>query len=149
MEQIPVPSRPRPPVLALAVGVLGLVGAALTAVMSFLVATLGGLDGDGRGEWWVLALVAASVAQAWGAVRLLRRRGWLLLALASLPGMLPLLALAGLWSEYRQTPSPLELVAAAPVLTLALTLLPPVRSWATARSLPAGSDHGALTTSGA
>ena len=145
-QPAPASRRSAPGVTA---GVLGLVSAALSGFTAFLVVALGGLaqdDGSG-GRWWFLGVLGAAVAQGWGAVRLLRRRGWLLLALGSLPGLLPLLALFGVWLEYRQDPTLLEVVAAFPLLTIVLTLLPSVRRWSNGQV--AGSDAGALTTSGA
>ena len=150
MEQTSVPSGGRPPVPALAAGILGLVAAAVAAFGAFLIIALGGLEAeDGSGRWWALALLAVGIAQAVGAVLLLRRRGWVLLAVASLPGLLPLVALVGVWLEYRQDPSLLEVVAATPLVTLVLTLLPPVRRWASGRPAPSRADSGAVTTSGA
>ncbi len=131
MAQNTDPAARRPPALVLVAGGLGLVSAAVAALLAFFVLALGGLTADdGSGEWWILALVLAAVAQAWGAVRLLRRRGWRLLALASLPGLLPLAALVVVWMEYQQTLSLLEVVASLPVLTLVLILTAPVRRWA-------------------
>ena len=75
-------------------------------------------------------LPAPAVAQAWGAVRLLRRRGWLLLALGALPGVLPAVALIGVWLEYGEGLPTITALAAIPLLALVLTLLPPVRRWA-------------------
>jgi hypothetical protein len=129
MAQNTVPAPRRPPVLVLVAGVLGLVAAALAALAAFFVLALGGLAADdGSGVWWFLALLVAAVGQAWGAVRLLRRRGWLLLFLASLPGLLPLAALVVVWLEFRQL-SLLEAGASIPLLTLVLTVTPTVRRW--------------------
>ncbi len=140
MEQIRSPR----PVLAALTGVLGLAGAAVWAVMALLSLADGALTADsGLGALWVVVLGALAAVQGWGAVRLLRRRGWVLLALGSLPGVLPLLVLLVLWTEYRQELTSLDVLAPLPVLPLLLVLLPPVRRWArprpTGRPVPAGS----------
>ena len=130
-------SASRPPGLVLLTSVLGMAAAAVAALLAFFVVALGGLTADdGSGGWWVLGMVLAAVGQCWGAVCLLRRRGWRLLALASLPGMLPLAALVVVWTEYHQDPSLLEALASIPVLTLVLTLTPPVRRWAAPQQTP-------------
>ena len=123
----------RPPGPAVAAGVLGLASAAGTGFLALVVVGMGRMDDGGWavGGWALLLLVTAA-AQAWGAVRLLRRRGWLLLALSSLPGLLPLGAMVALRQEYQELePTPMDLVAAVPLLTLLVTLLPSVRRWAT------------------
>ena len=141
---------PRERVLAVVTGVLGLAGAAVWAVMALLHIADAGLNGDhGPDMLWVAIVVALAVAQGWGAVRLLRRRGWALLALGSLPGVLPVLVLGVLWTEYRQEMTSLDVLAALPALPLVLVLLPPVRRWATPRPPAARADHGAMTSSGA
>jgi hypothetical protein len=131
----------RRPALVLVTGVLGIVSAVVATLVAFLLIALGGLTADdGTGRWWTVGLVLAAAGQGWGAVRLLRRRGWRLLALASLPGMLPLAALVVVWMEYHQDPSLLEAIASIPVLTLVLTLTPPVRRWADPQ--PAAAEAG-------
>ena len=131
--------------LALVTGVLGLAGAAVWAGMALLLVAEGALTGDhGADAVWVVALAALGVTQGWGAVRVLRRRGWVLLALGSVPGVLPLMVLGALWTEYRQELTSLDVLAALPVLPLVLVLLPPVRRWAR----PGPAAHGALTGSG-
>ena len=92
VEQTTVPSRSRPPALAALAGVLGLLGAAGSGLLCLIVLGLGRMD-DGRWELggWAVVLLVAAMAQAWGAVRLLRHRGWALLALGSIPALLPLL----------------------------------------------------------
>ena len=147
MELTRTPSS-RPPALAVAAGVLGLAAAAVAVFGAFLLMALGGLQADnGEGRWWALVLLVVGAAQAWAAVRLLRRRGWLPLALASLPGLLPLAGLVVVWLEYRQDPTVLEAVAAIPLLTLVLTLTSPVRRWATPVEDPARADS-TVTPSG-
>lgn len=130
---------------AVAAAVLGLVTAAVAAVMALGLLGLGALTQDGyAGVLWLVGLLAAAVAQGWGAVRLLRRRGWLLLALGSLPGLLPAVALGGVWLEYREGLTVVGTLAALPVLTLVLTVLPRVRRWATPRRVvPEGTPAGA------
>ena len=138
-----------PPVLAVTAAVLGLVSAAVAAVMALGLVGLGALTQDGTSAvLWLGGLLAAAVAQGWGAVRLLRRRGWALLALGSLPGLLPAAALIGVWLEYREGLSTIAGLAAVPLLALLATLTPPVRRWAAPPSVP-GRDRGALTPSGA
>ena len=145
MEQIRSPR----PVLAGITGVLGLVGAAVWAVMAFTVVVDGALNGThGVDDVSVLVLLVLAVVQGWGAVRLLRRRGWGLLALGSAPGLLPLLVLLVLWTEYRQELTPVDVLAPLPVLPLVLLLLPPVRRWASPRRAQTPAGH-AVTTSGA
>ena len=141
MTQIQAVPRRRPPAPAVLAGVLGLVGASASALMSTALVGLGAMGGDGgEAGWWLAALVGATVAQAWGAVRLLRGRGWVLLAVGSLPGLLPGVALVGVWLEYRQGIGPLELLAAVPVVTFLLVLSPPVRHWATGHGTAAPAD---------
>jgi hypothetical protein len=121
----------RLPVPAVAAAVLGLVSAAVAGVMALGLVGLGALTQDGAAAvLWLAGLVLAAVAQAWGAVRLLRRRGWRLLALGSLPGVLPAVALVGVWLEYGEGLAIIGALAALPALALVLTLLPAVRRWA-------------------
>lgn len=144
-------SAPPGSVPAVTAGVLGLVSAAVSAVVGLLVFALGGLteDAGSAGRWWFLGLVAAAVAQAWGAVRLLRRRGWRLLALGSVPGLLPLVAMIAIWLEYRQDPTLLEVLAGLPLVTLLLLLPPSARRWADTRAVRAPAEDDAMTSSGA
>jgi hypothetical protein len=131
MTQTQAPPRRRPPAPAVLAAVLGLAGAAASGLMAGALVGLGALGGDeGGAGWWLAALVGATVVQVWGAVRLLLGRGWVLLAVGSLPGLLPGVALIGVWLEYRQGVGPLELLAVVPVVTFLLTLSRPVRRWA-------------------
>ena len=66
------------------------------------------------------------------------RRGWLLLALASLPGTLALGWLVRQWMAYPSRPSVAEFVGAASALVLVLCLTPPVRRWSRRRPAAAG-----------
>jgi hypothetical protein len=130
---------------AVAAAVLGLVAAAVAAVVALGLVGLGALTQDGYAAvLWLVGLLAAAVAQGWGAVRLLRRRGWRLLALGSLPGLLPAAALVGVWREYGEGLAVIGTLAALPLLALVLTVLPRVRRWATPRQVvPAGPTPGA------
>ena len=141
MTQTTAAAPPGPPALAVAAGVLGLVGAAVATLMAIALVGLGALtEGEGGAGWWLAGLLVAAVAQAWGALRLLRRSGWVLLAVASVPGLLPAVALFGVWLEYRQDPSIMEALAAVPLVTLLVTVLPPVRRWAAPRALREGTQ---------
>ena len=118
--------------------------------MAVLLVADGGLTADsGTGALWIVVLGALAVAEGGGAVRLSRRRGWVLLALGSLPGLLPSLVLLVMWTEYRQELSTSDVLAALPVLPLLLVWLPPVRRWAAPRRTGSHAGHGAVTTSGA
>ena len=76
--------------------------------------------------------------QAWGAVRLLRRRGWLLLALACLPGLLLAGALVSLHLEYDSGLTLLDVLGVLPLAALVLAVTPAVRRWAASGSEAAG-----------
>ena len=120
-----------PAALAVTAGVLGLLAAAGTGLLALVVQALGrdvgGTDGGAEGP--PLLIGAVALLQAAGAVLLLCRRGWLLLAVASLPGTVLLIRLAQQWSEYASPPSVPEYVGAASALVLGLCLSPPVRRW--------------------
>jgi hypothetical protein len=149
MEQTQVRTH-RPPVLVVAAAVLGCVAAATAGVMALGLVGLGGLtEGGAQAVLWLAALSLAAVAQGWGVVRLLRRRGWLLLALASLPGLLPAVALVAVWIEYREGLPAIVGLAAVPLLALCCTLTPAVRRWAGGRAAAASVERSAMTSSGA
>ncbi len=135
----------RVPVLAVAAAVLGLLSATTGGVMALALVGLGALGQDDGAAWWLAGLLLAAVGQGWGAVQLLRRRGRLLLALGTLPGLLPALGFVGVWLEYREGLPTIIGLAAVPLLALLCTLAPPVGRWAGG---PAAADRSAVTTSG-
>ncbi len=135
---------PPRPALAVSAGVLDLLGALGVGGLALLFIVLGGFADTDTVEWWIYPVLLGAVLQGWGAVRLLRRRGWGLLALGALPSLLVVLALVGLWREYHQAPSLPEFAAAASVLAGALALMPPARRWAgpaRARRSPGGAPR--------
>jgi len=92
---------------------------------------LGGVRSESGPEWWLYPLLAAPVLQLWGAVDLIGGRSWQVLAVGCLPGSA---LLAWLLVETAGDGGVLGLgwwvlaLAGSPI-TLALTLLPPVREW--------------------
>ena len=123
----------RPPALAIAAAVLGLVSAATAGLMALALVGLGALTQEPGAAGWLAGLLLGAVGQGWGAVRVLRRRGWLLLALGSLPGLLPAIGFIGVWLEYREGLSTIVGLAAVPLVALLCTLTPAVRHWAGGR----------------
>jgi hypothetical protein len=121
----------RVPRAAVAAGVLGLVGVLPLTTSAQFVVDVAGEDGD-PGPAAVLLLVPA--LQVVGAVLLLYRRSWSVLAVAS--------AAAALLFAFLFVVSPNTLGAlvdpllrlALPAATLALTLGGPVRHWVAART---------------
>ena len=129
----PVRSSAGRPGLATVAAIAGLLGALATAWIALLAIALGGWSADdGSAEEWLYLVLALAAVQAWAAVRLLRRRGWLPLVLACLPGIVLLgaLVLDGGFTL-------LAILAALPVLALVLASTPIVRRWA-APEPPAG-----------
>ena len=127
------------PWAATAAGVLGLLGAAGTGLIAALAILLGGWSADdGTVEWWLYPLLALAALQAWGAVRMLRRRGWLPLALACLPGLLLAGALVSLHREYDSGLTLIDVLGALPLAALVLALTPAVRRWATSGDQASG-----------
>ena len=127
------------PWAATAAGALGLLGAAGTGLIAAFAILLGGWSADdGTVEWWLYPLLALAGLQAWGAVRLLRRRGWLLLALACLPGLLLAGALVSLHLEYDSALTLLDVLGVLPLAALVLAVTPEVRRWAASGSEAAG-----------
>lgn len=137
-DVVPHPAAPAPAVVVGA-AILAFVGALPMLYLALIIYALAGegsSDGTGGGNrlWALLPLVAA-VAQVWGGVRLLRGRGWRLLAVACLPAT----AFVG-WLVVQSTaagePPPLGLllmVLISPVVALGLTLTPRVRHWSAGR----------------
>jgi hypothetical protein len=126
-ERIPGP--------ALGAGVLGLIAAAALAVV--LLAVLGlARWGEGAIAPWLIALLLVPPLQLVAAIVLLCRRGWLPLALTSVPGVLlsGYLLLSFLPAGDIHLASPLFGCVVLPLPVLVLTLLPATRTWATRRS---------------
>ncbi len=145
MTQHPAPDPDRLPAPAVAAAVLGLVSATTAGVMALALVGLGALSQDDGAAWWLAGLLLAAVGQGWGAVQLLRRRGRLLLALGTVPGLLPAVAMVGVWLEYREGLPTIVGLAAVPLLALLCCLAPPVGRWARG---PAATDRSAVPTSG-
>ncbi|MCU1606898.1 MAG: hypothetical protein JWP46_3363 [Modestobacter sp.] len=109
---------------------LAVVGALPVLYLALVIWALGGLSSDGRDRAWALLPLAAAVAQVWGGVRLLRRRGWRLLAVACVPAT----AFVG-WlvldsaSAGQPPPGGPLLVLLTPVVALGLAVTPRVRAW--------------------
>jgi hypothetical protein len=111
--------------------VIALIGALVLLFLAFLVLALGGLDSDGAGRLWALLPLAAGVAAAVGGLRLLRRRGWRLLAAAT--GLAAVFAaVLGARSAELGEEAPVGMILlllAGPLLALVLSLTPKVRRW--------------------
>ena len=88
----------RTPALVLLAAAVGLLAAAASLWWAFILIAFGGLISGGMGLVLSLAQLAAGVLGGWGAVRLLRGRGWMLLALGCVLGLRPFLAMVGEWS---------------------------------------------------
>jgi hypothetical protein len=134
------PSDPHMPGLALAAGILGLVGALPPAFVAVLAVALGGLVADTGPDPWTYLLVVAPVVQLWGALWLLVRRGWLLLVLSVIP--VAVLTGAVIWAAEQAEASggsgwPLLLLV-FPVAAAALAVTPRVRRWTAGRPRRAG-----------
>lgn len=124
----PVGSAPR---AALAAAVLAGLGALVLLYLAFLVFALGGLSSDGEDRAWALLPLAAGLAAAAGAVRLLRRRGAGLLAVAAVLAAAFVALLVAQAADLGEDP-PVGLallLLAGPVAALALALTAPVRRW--------------------
>jgi hypothetical protein len=133
----------RTPVAVVAAAAFAFVGVLPLLYLALVIWALGGLDADSVGDRaWALVPLAAAVGQVVGGVRLLRRRGWRLLAVSCLPatafvGWLAAQAVAG--------GDPISLVSlvlllGSPVVALVLVLLPQVRHWAGARPGAGGTS---------
>ena len=123
------------PPLALVAGVLGLVGALPPAFLAVIAVALGGLSADAGPDPWAYLLLAAPLAQVFGAVWLLARRSWLLLVLAVVP--VAVLAGAVVWAATGTAdagnPTLPLLLLVAPVLAAVLAATPRVRRWVAGR----------------
>lgn len=126
-ERIPGP--------ALGAGVLGLIAAAALAVVLLAVLGLARWGEDAIAPW-LIALLLVPPLQLVAAIVLLCRRGWLPLALTSVPGVLlsGYLLLSFLPAGDIHLASPLFGCVVLPLPVLVLTLLPATRTWATRRS---------------
>jgi hypothetical protein len=124
------PVDPAPPA-AIAAAVIALIGALVLLFLAFLVLALGGLDSDGAGRLWALLPLAAGGAAAVGGLRLLRRRGWRLLAAATgLAAVFAAVLVARSADLGEEVPVGMVLLLlAGPVVALALALTPAVRRW--------------------
>jgi len=121
-------SRRRAPALVVLAGAVGLLAAAASLWWGFILIAYGGLLIGGWAMILSLCELAAGVLGVWGAVRLLRRRGWRLLAVASLLGLYPFVI--GTANALRSGWDGLDLyqvLAYLPAAALVLVLLPPVR----------------------
>jgi hypothetical protein len=140
-------SRRRATALVLLAGAVGLLAAAASLWWAFILIAYGGLLIGGWATTLSLCELAGGVLGVWGAVRLLRRRGWRLLAAASLLGLYP--SVIGTANALRfgwDGPDMYQVLAYLPPAALVLVLLPPVRRWVTRRE----ADHPvAVTCSGA
>jgi hypothetical protein len=123
---------PRPaPRLVLAAGTFGIAGALPLALLVGNAVALGGLRDDAGVQWWLYPLLVAPILQLWAAILLLTGRSWRFLALACLPGI----AFFGYLMYLLATDGPdkglgwYSFALGAPLLALALTVLPPVRQW--------------------
>ncbi|MGY1689633.1 hypothetical protein [Geodermatophilus sp. SYSU D01105] len=137
------PSDPRTPGLALAAGVLGILGAVPLLFVAVFAVALGGLSADSGPDPWTYLLLLAPVVQLAGALWLLLRRGWLPLVLSVLPvAVLTGAVVVAATREDAGSPAwPLMLVA-LPVLAAALALTPRVRRWTAGRSRRASAAPG-------
>ncbi|MGY1642769.1 hypothetical protein ACI782_16795 [Geodermatophilus sp. SYSU D00703] len=128
------PADPRMPGLAMAAGVLGILGAVPPLFVAVLAVMLGGLDADTGPDPWTYLLLVAPVVQLAGALWLLLRRGWLPLVLSVLPvAVLTGAVVVTATREDAGSPAwPLVLVA-LPLLAAALALTPRVRRWTAGR----------------
>ncbi len=128
------PTDPRMPGLAIAAGVLGILGAVPPLFVAVLAVALGGLSADTGPDPWTYLLLAAPAVQLAGALWLLARRGWLLLVLSVLPvAMLTgAVIVTAAEDDAGGLGLPLLLVAAAG-LAAALALTPRVRRWVAGR----------------
>ncbi|MBY3552126.1 hypothetical protein [Modestobacter lapidis] len=124
----PVDPAPRAALLAV---VLAGVGALVLLFLAFLIFALGGLGSDGADREWALLPLAAGLAAGTGAIRLLRRRGWGVLAVACLLAAAFVALLVARTADVGEDP-PVGLallLLAGPVLALGLVLTPTVRRW--------------------
>jgi hypothetical protein len=129
------PRGERIPGSALAAGVLGVVAAAALALVLLAVLGLARWGEDGI-TGWLIALLLVPPLELVAAIVLLCRRGWLPLALTSVPGVLlsGYLLLSVLPADDIHLASPLFGCVVLPLPVLVLTLLPATRAWATRRS---------------
>jgi hypothetical protein len=123
------------PPAAVGAAVLAFVGALPVLYIAFVLWALGGLSSDRGDRGWALLPLAAALAQVWGGVRLLRRRGWRFLALGCLPAavFVGLLVAQSAALGGRPPPGLVLLLLAGPVLALGLALTPQVRHWVAGR----------------
>ncbi|TFV61290.1 hypothetical protein E4P41_09730 [Geodermatophilus sp. DF01-2] len=133
-RDVPSPDARMPP-LALAAGVLGLVGALPTTFLAVVAVALGGLSAAAGPDPWTYLLLAAPLLQVLGATWLLARRSWLLLVLAVVP--VALLTAAVIWAASTTEEAgglgwPLLLLV-VPVLAAVLAATPRVRHWVATR----------------
>ncbi|MCW2696312.1 MAG: hypothetical protein JWR62_1397 [Modestobacter sp.] len=125
------PVDPAPPPAAIACAVVALVGGLVLVYLAFLVVALGGLSNDGADRVWGVLPLAAGLAAAVGGLRVLRRRGWWLLGLATLLAAAFVAVLVARSAGLEETPpvGMALLLLAGPVVALALALTLPVRRW--------------------
>jgi hypothetical protein len=125
----------RMPPSAVAAGVLGVVAAAALALVLLAVLGLARWGGNAIAAW-LIGLLLVPPLQLAAAVVLLCRRGWLPLALTSLPGVVlsGYLLLSFLPDGDVHLAPPLIGCVVLPLPVLALTLLPATRAWAARRT---------------
>ncbi len=121
-------TRRRASALVVLVGVVGLLAAAASLFCAAFLTAFGLLFDGGWLTTLVLCELAGGVLSVWGSVRVLRRRGWRLLAVGSLLGLYPSIA-AVLEGHPPSTSSDFfwATLACLPPLALVLTVLRPVR----------------------
>lgn len=121
----------RMPRIALAAGVLGIVGVVPLALLTVAAVTFGGLWGDDAVEWWLYLLPVIPLLELWGAILLLNRRSWRLPALSFVPGvgMFAVMLGAQLTDRDGLGLGWYVLTLVVPLLALALTPAPSVRRW--------------------
>ena len=122
--------RRTPPVAAIAAAVLGLLSAAVPALVASLAVAFSGGRFDGGGWAIVLVPLVLMVGLAVGAVLLLIGRSWLVLALSA--GALAVLAIVGYLTEGLGGGF-VGLALLVPAAATVLAVLPGVRDWVAAR----------------
>ena len=129
MTQTASPPRHRTTALVLLVGAVGLLAAGVCLFQALLLLGHGGSWGLDRATVLTVGVLVCGVLGVMGVVRLVRRRGWRLFALACAAGSLPLLAVleAGVDPSSRSDVFYLVLSLPPPV-ALVLVLLPRLRS---------------------
>ncbi|NEK84418.1 hypothetical protein GCU60_01385 [Blastococcus saxobsidens] len=135
--------RRTPPAAALAAAVLGLLSAAVPALIAFLAVAFSGGRFDGGGWAVVVVPLGYLVGLVVGAVLLLLGRSWLVLAVFT--GTMAVLVTVG-YVTGGLGGGFLELAVLVPLVATVLAALPGVRRWVAARraaTRPAGGTRSA------